>query len=288
MKRKHSVFFLLLTASILLAFAVQPRSKAAALSEEDSPPPLELVGAARVDSKPNSMIIRCEGYRCGRYDELVYWGFDNKIYFLNTRSLTPTGSPLLTSSAISSIRDERYLLYDRYYQQIYALDKYSAGSYPNVWERLETRIIRGYTYVDSVPINESFNAQGPVDRYYHIDGAALQQPTVNPGALVRIFVDNPVNGTVDTVTFPGHSPDLSQVARIAYRTPLACATDPVCSWSENPGSSLAIDAADNVYIADNNDFADRIIVRGSGKTNIDHRRLIVQMLCKGSGHQYGP
>ena len=43
MKRKHSVFFLLLTASILLAFAVQPRSKAAALSEEDSPGPDSLI-----------------------------------------------------------------------------------------------------------------------------------------------------------------------------------------------------------------------------------------------------
>ncbi|MBN1887726.1 MAG: hypothetical protein JW850_07035 [Thermoflexales bacterium] len=271
MKRKNLVIFLLLTTSILLAFAVQPRSKAAALLEKNDLPPLELVGAASVASKPNSMIIRCEGYHCGRYDELVYWGFDNKIYFLDARSLTPTGSPLLTSSAISSIRDERFLFYDRYYQQIYALDKYDEGSYPNGWYRLEARIIRGYKYVASVPINKAFNAQTPVDRYYHIDGAALQQPTVNPGALARIFVDNPVNGTVDTVTFDGHTPGISQTTRLSYRDPLACATNPsYCSWTENQGSSLAVDATDTVYIADNNDLADRIVVRGGAKPNIDN------------------
>jgi len=274
MKRKNLAFFLLLTTSILLAFAAQPRRKAAALLEKTNLPPLELVGSARVDSKPNSMIIRCEGFSCSRYHELVYWGFDNKIYFLNAHSLTPTGSPLLTSSAMSSIRNERYLFYDRYYQQIYALDKYQEGSFPNGWYRLAARIIRGYGYAASVPINQDFNAQTPVDRYYHIDGAALQQPVVNSGSLAKIFVDNPVNGTVDTVTFHGHNPDTSQATRFSYRNPLACATDPShCSWHENAGSSLAVDAANNVYIADNNDFTDRIVVRkpnGGAKPNIDN------------------
>lgn len=289
MKRNHVVFFFLLIASILLTGAVQPRPKAAALIETNDLPHLELVGGASVASKPNSMIIRCEGYHCSRYDELVYWGFDNKIYFLNARSLTPTASPLLTSNAIPSIRDERYLLYDRYYQQIYALDKYADGAYPNGWYRLEARIIRGYTYVDSVPINETFNVQTPVDRYYHIDGAALQQPTMNRGALARIFVDNPVNGTVDTVTFDGHSPGLSQATRFSYRTPLACATNPsYCSWTENPGSSLAIDAADNVYIADNNDFADRIIVHGSAKPNIDNVGALFNCFVNEAGISMAP
>ena len=251
MKRENLAFFLLLTTSILLAFAAQRRSKAAALLEEINLPPLELVGSASVDSKPNSMIIRCEGFNCSRYHELVYWGFDNKIYFLNAHSLTPTGSPLLTSSAMSSIRNERYLFYDRYYQQIYALDKYEEGSFPNGWYRLEAQIIRGYNYAASVPVNEDFNAQTPVDRYYPIDGAALQQPVVNSGSLAKISVDNPVNGTVDTVTFHGHNPDTSQATRFSYRNALACATDPsYCSWHENPGSSLAVDAANNVYIAD--------------------------------------
>ena len=153
------------------------------------------------------MIVRCEGSSCSRYHELVYWGFDNKIYFLNAHSLTPTGGPLFTSSAMSSIRNERYLFYDRFYQQIYALDKYDEGSFPNGWYRLEVQIIRGYDYADSVPINEDVNTPTPVDRYYHIDGAALQQPVVNSGSLAKIFVDNPVNGTVDTVTFHGHDPD---------------------------------------------------------------------------------
>jgi hypothetical protein len=274
MKRQKFAFFLLLTTSILLAFAAQPPSKAAALLEKINLSPLELVGTASVGSKPNSMIIRCEGFNCSRYHELVYWGFDNKIYFLNAYSLTPTGSPLLTSSAIPSIWDERYLFYDRYYQQIYALDKYEEGSFPNGWYRLEARIIRGYNYAGSVPVNEDVNAQTPVDRYYPIDGAALQQPVVNSGSLAKIFVDNPVNGTVDTVTFHGHHPDSSQATRFSYRSPLACATDPsYCSWIENPGSSLAVDAANNVYIADNNDFIDRIVVRqpdGGAKPNIDN------------------
>ena len=102
MNRKHFALFLLLTTSLLLAFAAQQRTKAAALSEPSDTPLLELVGSASVDSKPNSMIIRCEGFRCGRYHELVYWGFDNKIYFLNAHSLTPTSSPLLTSGGMSS------------------------------------------------------------------------------------------------------------------------------------------------------------------------------------------
>jgi hypothetical protein len=274
MNRKNLALFLLLTTSGLLAFTAQPRTKAADLLEQSDLPLLELVGSANVDSKPNSMIIRCEGFRCGRYHELVYWGFDNKIYFLNAHSLAPTGSPLLTSSAMPSIRSERYLFYDRYYQQIYALDKYEEGSFPNGWYRLEVQIIRGYDYAASVPINEDVNTPTPVDRYYPIDGAALQQPVVNSGSLAKISVDNPVNGTVDTVTFHGHNPDTSQATRFSYRNPLACATNPnSCSWHENPGSSLAVDAANNVYIADNNDFADRIVVRkpdGGAKPNIDN------------------
>jgi len=97
---------------------------------------------------------------------------------------------------------------------------------------------------------------------------------VNSGSLAKIFVDDPVNGTVDTVTFHGHTPDTSQATRFSYRDPLACATNPsYCSWHENPGSSLAVDAANNVFIADNNDFADRIVVRkpdGGAKPNIDN------------------
>ena len=273
MESKKLALFLLLTTSILFAFAVQPRSKAAALFERNDLPILEFAGAASVNSKPNSMIIRCEGSLCSRYHELVYWGFDNKIYFLDAYSLTPTESPLLTSSAISAISNERYLFYDRYYRQIYALDKYEDGSFPNDWERLEVRIIRGYNYAASVPVNEDVNAQTPVDRRYAIDGAALQQPTVNSSFLAKIFVDNPINGTIDTVTFHGHNPDLSQAARFFYRSPLACATAPTCSWHENSGSSLAVDAVNNVYIADNNDFMDRIVVRksdGGVLPNIDH------------------
>ena len=57
-------------------------------------PLLQLVGGASVASKPNSMIIRCEGYHCSRYHELVYWGFDNKIYFLNAHTLIPAAGPL--------------------------------------------------------------------------------------------------------------------------------------------------------------------------------------------------
>ena len=133
MNRNNLALFLLLTTIILLAFTGQPRTEAAALLEQSDVPLLELVGSASVDSKPNSMIIRCEGFHCRRYHELVYWGFDNRIYFLNALSLTPTGSPLLTSSGMSSIRNERYLFYDRHYQQIYALDKYEEGSFPNGW-----------------------------------------------------------------------------------------------------------------------------------------------------------
>ena len=131
MKRIYLALFLLLTTGILSALVIQPQSKAAALLEENNLPTLELVGSASVDSKPNSMIVRCEGFICSRYHELVYWGFDNKIYFLNAHSLFPTGNPLLTSSAMSSIRSERYLFYDRYFQQIYALDKYEEDSFPN-------------------------------------------------------------------------------------------------------------------------------------------------------------
>ncbi len=274
MNRKKLAFVLLLTTCILLAFSAPPRTQAEAFLEPDALPLLELVGSASVDSTPDSMIIRCEGFRCGRYHELVYWGFDNKIYFLNAQSLSLTGGPLFTSSGMSSIRSERYLFYDRYYQQIYALDKYEEGSFPNGWYRLEAQIIRGYEYAGSVPINEDVNTSTPVDRYYPIDGAALQQPVVNSGSLAKIFIDNPVNGTIDTVTFHGHDPDTAQAARFTYRTPLACATDPnYCSWHENSGSSLAVDAANNVYIADNNDFTDRIVVRkpdGGAKPNIDN------------------
>ncbi len=274
MKRINLAFFLVLTTSVLLALSNEPRSKAAALSENNELPILELAGAVKVESIPNSMIVRCEGSLCSRYHELVYWGFDNKIYFLDARSLTPTGDPLLTSNAISSIEDERHLFYDRYYRQIYAIDKYDAGSYPNNWYRLVARIIRGYNFLTSVvPINEDFNAQTPVDKYYPMDGAALQQPFFNPGALVKIFVDNPVNGTVDSATFHGHFPDTAQAARSSYRNPLACATAPTCSWHTNAGNSLALDAVDNIYIADNNDLADRIVVHQPGggvKPNIDH------------------
>lgn len=272
MKYKYSALFLLLTTSILLAFTAQSRSQAAALLENNLPP-LEVVGLASVTSIPNSMILRCEGFLCSRYHELVYWGFDNKVYFLDAHSLAPTGDPLVTSTAISSIRNERYLFYDRYYQQIVALDKYDEGSFPDFWERLEARIIRGYNYAASVPVNKDFNAQTQVDKYYFIDGAVLQQPVVNSGALAKIFIDNPVNGTVDTVTFHGHFPETSLATRFYYRDPLGCAANPTCSWHSNTGSSLAVDAVNNVYIADNNDFMDRIVVRrpdGGVLPNIEH------------------
>ena len=67
MNRKNLAFLLLLTASILLALTARPRTNAAALPEQSALPLLELVGGASVDSKPDSMIIRCEGYRCSRY-----------------------------------------------------------------------------------------------------------------------------------------------------------------------------------------------------------------------------
>ena len=292
MNRKHFALFLLLTTSLLLAFAAQQRTKAAALSEPSDSPLLELVGSASVDSKPNSMIMRCEGFRCSRYHELVYWGFDNKIYFLNAHTLTPSGGPLLTSSAISSIRSERYLFYDRFYQQIYALDKYEEGSFPNGWYRLEAQIIRGYDYADSVPVNEDANTPTPVDIYYPIDGAALQQPVVNTGSLAKIFVDNPVNGNVDMVTFHGHFPDTAQTTRFSYRSPLGCASDPsYCSWHENSGSSLAVDAANNVHIADNNDFIDRIVVRkpdGSAKPDIDNLGSLFNCFVDEAGIRMAP
>ena len=142
MNRKNLAFFLLLTTSMLLGFTAQPRSKAAALLEQSDLPLLELVGSSSVDSKPNSMIIRCEGFHCGRYHELVYWGFDNRIYFLDARSLAPTGGPLQTSSGMPTIWSHRYLFYDRHYQQIYAVDKYDEGTFPNGWSRLVARIIR--------------------------------------------------------------------------------------------------------------------------------------------------
>ena len=291
MNRKILAIFLLLTTCILLAYTARPRTKAAGLLEHSDLPILELVGSASVDSKPNSMIIRCEGFRCGRYHELVYWGFDNKIYFLNAQSLSSTSSPLSTSDAMSSIRNERYLFYDRYYQQIYALDKYDEGSFPNSWYRLEAQIIRGYDYAGSVPINEDVNTPTPVDIYYPIDGAALQQPIVNSGSLAKIFVDNPVNGTIDTITFHGHDPDTSQASRFSYRNPLACATANYCSWHSNAGSSLAVDAANNVYIADNNDFIDRIVVRkpdGGAKPNIDNVGSLFKCYVEEAGISMAP
>jgi|GEM_PF-5187487 len=292
MKRNHVVFFFLLIAGMLLTGAVEPRSKAIALPEKDDPPPLQFAGLASAYGKPNTMIVRCEGFRCSRYHELVYWGFDNQIHFLDARSLTPTAEPLWTSDAIPSIRDERYLFYDRYYHQIYALDKYDEGAYPNGWYRLEARIIRGYKYVAGVPINEEANADTPIDRYYPIDGAALQQPVTITGSIAKIFIDNPVNGNVDTVTFHGHSPDTAFATRFSYRDPLACATDPsYCSWRSNPGSSLAVDAVNNVYIADNNDYVDRIVVRtetGAVKPNIDNVSSLFKCFVNEAGISTAP
>jgi len=292
MNRKNLAFLLLLTTSILLAFTFQPRTKAAVILEQSDLPIMEMVGSASVDSQPNSMIIRCEGFHCSRYHELVYWGFDNKIRFLNAQSLTATSSPLSTSSTISSIRSERYLFYDRQYQQIYAVDKYDEGSFPNSWYRLVTNIIRGYDYAATVPINEEFNTPTPVDRYYPIGGAALQQPVINTGSNAKIFIDNPVNGIVDIVTFHGHYPEAtSQATRFSYRTPLACATNSSCSWHENPGSSLAVDAANNVYIADNNDLIDRIVVRkpdGGAKPNIDNIGALFQCFVQEAGISMAP
>ena len=291
MKLKKLAVFLLLTTGILVAFADQPQSQTVALFEMNNLPTLELVGAVGVASKPNSMIIRCEGSICSRYHELVYWGYDNKIYFLNAQSLAPTASPLITSSAISSISNERYLFYDRYYQQIYALQKYDEGTYPNNWDRIEAQIIRGYHYAASVPINEDVNTPTPVDKYYPIDGAALQQPEVNPSFLAKIFVDNPVNGNIDIVAFPGHQPELSLATRLSYRSALACATNPVCNWHENSGSSVAVDADDTVYIADNNDFTDRIVVRNPGggvRPNIDDVGSLFDCYVDEAGIQMAP
>ena len=273
MNRKHFAFYLFLTTIVLSPLTVQSPAVAADPSQQSDLPLLQLVGGASVASKPNSMIIRCEGYHCRRYHELVYWGFDNKIYFLNAHTLIPAAAPLSTSSTISTISNERYLFYDRYYQQIYALDKFDRGSYPNRWDRLAVQIIRGYKVADSVPVNEEFNRHTPVDRYYPIDGAVLQQPFVNPGAVAEIFIDNPVNGTVDLVNFHGHYPETAWAQRFIYRTPLTCAAQLTCSWHENPGSSLAVDAADTVYLADNNDFMDRITVLqpgGGTKPDLDH------------------
>ncbi len=292
MKRKYPVIFLLVAASLLPALAAQSRTEAAALSATGELPPLELVGSASVSSTPDAMIIRCEGFQCGRYHELVYWGFDNRIYFLDAQTLTPTGAPLTTSSGMSIIRSERYLFYDRYYQQIYAIDKYEEGAYPDGWYRLAARILRGYDFADSIPINDAYNTPTPVDRYYPIDGAALQQPVVNTGALARIFVDNTVNGTVDSVTFHGHHPQAAQAARFSYRSPLGCATNPTtCSWHENPGSSLAVDAAGDVYLADNNDFIDRIVVTksdGSPLPNIDNVGSLFNCFVEEAGLSMAP
>lgn len=265
MKPRSVAVILLLVVCAVWTLAAQPQSSASAVPDDSHLLPLELAGAVSVDSFPNAMVIRCEGFQCSRYHELVYWGYDNKIYFLEAESLAPAASPLLTSDDIASFQNERYLFYDRFYQQIYALDKYEAGTFPDGWYRLEVQIIRGYDYAASAAVNAAANAQTPVDHYYPIDGAALQQPRVNSGAVAKIFIDNPVNGTIDAVTFHGHAPEDALAARFSYRGALACAANPsYCSWHENTGNSLAVDADSNVYIADNNDFIDRIVVRTSG------------------------
>lgn len=274
MQPKSTLCLLLALVSSLLALTARPPAYAAASFTQDTPPPLELAGSVTVNSPPNAMIVRCEGHQCSRYHELVYWGTDNKIYFYDARSLTPAAQPLTTSSDIASFMDERYLFYDRHYQQIYVLDRYGEGSYPNNWYRLQVNIIRGYDYAGSAVVNASFNTGTPVDRYYPIDGADFQQPLVNTGSVAKIFVDNTVTGNVDMVTFHGHNPQAAITTRIAYRAPLACAVSPnTCSWHENSGSSLAVDASNRVYIADNNDFIDRIVVRnpdGSARPNMNN------------------
>lgn len=259
MKHARLVFFLVLAAGVLTTFSAYPRPSLAAASAAELPA-LQLAGMASITSQPNSMVIRCEGYHCTRHHELVYWGFDNRIYFLKAGTLAPLGEPLRTSDSISTIQNERYLFYDRYYQQVYAIDKVEQGSFPNTWYRLIARVIRGYNFAGAAEVNAEFNTPLPVDRYYPIDGAALQQPMINTGAVARIFVDNPVNGNVDIVTFHGHHPDTAQATRINYRSPLGCASNAHCSWHENAGSSLAVGEADFFYIADNNDFIDQIVV----------------------------
>ncbi len=272
MRRNSSIVLLgVFVGAILIAALPQPA--AAARLAADPPPLLELLGAVTVSSPPNSMLVRCEGHQCSRYHELVYWGSDDQVYFHQARTLAPNAQ-LAMPGDIVSFANERYLFYDRFFQQIYALDKFYEGDYPNTWDRLQVHVIRGYAIADQAAVNASFNTGVPVDRYYPIDGAALQQPTLQGASVARIFIDNPVNGNVDIVAFHGHNPQAALVGRFAYRTPLACAVSPnTCSWHENQGSSLAVDAANRVYIADNNDFVDRIVVRnpdGSARPNINN------------------
>lgn len=291
MRRKLSLLMVYVFLGVFLAAAL-PLPGAAHASQADPPPLLELLGAVTVASQPNSMLVRCEGHQCSRYHELVYWGFDNRIYFHDARTLAPNAQPLITSLDIASISDERYLFYDRFFQQIYALDKYSEGDYPNTWDRLKVHVIRGYAFADYAPVNASFNTGTPVDRYYPIDGAALQQPTLQGASVARIFIDNTVNGNVDIVAFHGHNPQAALVGRFAYRAPLACAVSPTyCSWHENPGSSLAVDASNRVYIADNNDFIDRIVVRnpdGSARPNINNLGSLFDCFVEEAGLGMAP
>jgi hypothetical protein len=215
---------------------------------------LTLVGTIPA-GKPAGIVVTCAGYNCAREHDIAYYDLSrdahgrSHIRFADAATLQPVEETL----PVLAFLDDGPLLYDPFYNQVYAFDSrgkcdaYGGNCYQQAW----LHILADRELVEAVAINDIFNGSRPVDRFYHIEGVAIKPHGADARGGTTLIVDNTPNGNLDIVHISPDGQDVAGVERFSYRASTCGATQ--CQWIGNFGNSLALDYhRGRLYLADNN------------------------------------
>ena len=253
---------LVLITGLLLLGGLGQRQSAAGQGVGGASPQsaLTLVGTLPA-GKPAGVVVTCAGYNCAREHDLAYYDLSRDAHGWSHIRFADAGTlqPYEETAPVLAFLDDGPLLYDPFYNQVYAFDSrgkcnaYGTDCYQQAW----LHILAGRELVEAVAINDIFNSSQPVDRFYYIEGVAIKPHGADIRGGTTLVVDNTPNGNLDIVHISPDGQDVAGVERFSYRKSV-CSADP-CTWIGNRGNSLALDVhRGKLYLADNNSPAGKV------------------------------
>jgi hypothetical protein len=221
---------------------------------------LALVGEIAA-GKPAGVVVTCAGYNCSREHDIAYYDLSRNAHGWSHIRFADAGTlqPGKETIPILAFLDDGPLLYDTFYNQVYAFDSrsrcnaYGADCYQQVW----LHILAGRKLVEASAINDTFNSSRPVDRFYYIEGVAIKPHGADARGGTTLLVDNTPNGNLDIVHISPDGQGVAGVERFSYRDSVC--GEGQCHWTGNLGNSLALDyRRGRLYLADNNGPAGQV------------------------------
>jgi len=227
-------------------------------SQAQGDEPLVLLKTIDVGGSPDAIAVDCWA---DRHDVVFYDRSGGKVRFIDgdTLALLPEEIPLSTWAW------EGWIAYDRYHHHSYLVTtRLRETGMRVVWKEVLVHTIAGRSLVNTFSVNEQYNTDpfDPADKFYSLEGLALKQPMSEGDGPARLIVDDTANGNVDVVDLNATGTDAVLRQRYSYR-PSPCG-ESSCSFSTNPGNSLALEtnhetlavddlaSTDVLYVADLN------------------------------------